>query len=768
MKVQRNKLGARILVLSSLSVLAAATALAQGPRDEGDVWVSEPVEPVLSEKTLLDLAPMLLGNPVELIQEVNPRRIINPDALTRPVPHFEPRRDPLLDLQLAVAKKADRMFATPDVSFEGQGFSGRYPPDTVGAVGPEHYVQMINAPGGTSVQVYDKSTGAAVLGAPILLSSLAPLDNPCRDMAAGDPIPLFDQLAGRWLLTEFVKEFLDESLCVYVSSGTDPTTSTWMLYQFPFFEIPDYPKYAVWPDAYYVGVNAKTDSGELAVYALDRVNMLAGAKASLLLLERSASLLPGFGFQILVPVDLDGATPPPAGSPGIFIRHRDDEVHDPSPTAGSDELEIFEFRADFTTPANSTFTGPFKIPVAEFESELCGLTNQECFAQPITDQKLDPLREPVMHRPVYRNFGAHQTIAGNFVTDVDGGDADRGGIRWFELRRAAGTASGGWSLFQEGTVSAADGLSRWMGSIAMDQAGNMALGYSSSGPGDDQFPSIRYTGRQAGDATGTMPQVETAIVLGGDSQEASRWGDYSAMTVDPVDDCTFWYTNEYVPAGNRNRWATRIAKFSFSSCAGPVSLLTVSKTGVGSGTVTSTPAGIDCGNDCSQSYSAATVVSLQATPAVGSAFAGWSDACTGAGACILTMTSDKSVTAAFEPAGDTCDGIICLHGNRFQVDVEWRDFQGQTGLAQAVPEVRSDTSGVLYFFSDNNWEMLIKVLDGCRHNRHYWVFAAASTNVGYTLTVTDTENEGEVRKYVNPVGRASSAITDTSAFATCP
>ncbi len=552
------------LIAGAISLLVAGAVIAQGASEDAAVWVSGPVEPVFIDKTLQDLPPRQPWLPGDPTREVNPRQVTNPDALTRPVPVCEAQPDPLLPLQAAALMSVDRTFTSLQVNVEGQGFTGVWPPDTVGAVGTTHYVQMINSPDGSSVQVYDKTTGATVLAA-YALDSLAPAGDVCSTGGAGDPIPLFDQLADRWLLTEFVDHSVGNHLCVYVSSGADPTTSTWMLYRFDTPSFPDYPKYAVWPDAYYVGAN-ETDASGLAVYALDRDQMLAGAPASLI--RRTVTLLPGFSFQILAPVDLDGAVPPPAGSPGIFIRHRDDEAHDVSPIPGSDKLELYELSADFTTPANSVLTGPIEIAVAEFESELCGLTSFFCFPQPGTTQLLDPLREPVMHRPVYRNFGTHQALVGNFVTDVDGGAADRGGIRWFELRRAAGATTGGWSLFQEGTVSAADGLSRWMGSIAMDQQGNMALGYSTSGPAAGQFPSIRYSGRQSGDPAGTMPEGETEIVAGGDFQiDSVRWGDYSAMTVDPTDDCTFWYTNEYIRADNLHFWSTRIASFSFSSCA---------------------------------------------------------------------------------------------------------------------------------------------------------------------------------------------------------
>jgi hypothetical protein len=550
-------------LISLIFVTISLVSMSAWAQSHDDVWVSEPAIPVDINKTLLDLPPARAWQAGDPIQPTNPRKITNPDALTRPIPDFVPQRDPLVDLQILTTRSPIRAFNTPDVNVAGQPHNGFFPPDTIGAIGPTHYIQMINNVEGASVQVYDKNTGATV-GAPISLRPLAPDADPCRTSTKGDPVPMFDQFANRWVLTEFVDGKVGNHLCVYISNTADPTTSTWKFYRFDTPLFPDYPKYAVWPDAYYIGSN---ETGITAVYAVDRAAMLAGNPATMI--RRTTDILPAFSFQVMAPVDVDGPTPPPPGSPGIFVRHRDDEVHDQQGTPGSDKLEIWEFRADFNTPSNSTFNGPTNILVSEFESELCGLTSFECFPQPGVDKLLDPLREPVMNRPVYRNFGTHQTIVGNFTTDVDGGEANRGGVRWFELRRSAGMTSGGWGLHQEGTVSANDGLSRWMGSLAMDKSGNIALGYSTSGPGEGQYPSLVYTGRQSSDPSGTMPQAESVIIAGGDSQTLdTRWGDYSAMTVDPVDDCTFWFTSMYVPTDSQGSWETRVARFKFDSCGG--------------------------------------------------------------------------------------------------------------------------------------------------------------------------------------------------------
>src|SRR5438128_3129291 len=246
--------------------------------------------------------------------------------------------------------------------------------------------------------------------------------------------------------------------------------------------IPDYPKYAVWPDGYYV----TTGESVPAVYVLERARMLAGLSAGML--RFTAPPLDGFSFQALTPADIDGSTSPPAGTPAVFIRHRDDELHDPgSADPMHDFLDLFALHADLATPPNSTFTQLASVPVAEFDSALCPLApDASCLVEPARGIPLDAIREVVMWRAQYRNFGAYQTLVGNFVVDVDG--TDHGGIRWFELRR---TELGAWSLFQEGTW-APDGANRWLGSIAMDRSGNLALGYRITSA--TVFPGIGYTG----------------------------------------------------------------------------------------------------------------------------------------------------------------------------------------------------------------------------------------------------------------------------------
>jgi S-layer family protein len=211
------------------------------------------------------------------------------------------------------------------------------------------------------------------------------------------------------------------------------------------------------------------------------------------------------------------------------------------------------------TPASSTLTLLPAIPITSFNYTVCGYFVLDCIAQPSPGEKVDAVSEWPMFRFTYRNLRDHEALVGNFTVDVSG--TGHAGIRWFELRKVA---AGNWTLFQEGT-QAPDLASRWMGSVAMDANGNIALGFSIAGSALN--PSLRYATRLAGDAPGTLDAEET-LALGGGVQTdgVNRWGDYSAMSVDPSDDCTFWYTGEYYSVTSARGWRTRIGAFKIPSC----------------------------------------------------------------------------------------------------------------------------------------------------------------------------------------------------------
>ncbi len=533
----------------------------------GAVWVSEPVAPDFVHVALGDQPPVAPWQPGDPIREI-PRQFYGPSSRPMPVPaNPVSALDALAQLQARVgAMRAPSAFNTPLVNVPGLGNTGVSPPDPAGDIGTTHYLQSINGSGGGVYRIFDK-TGTAVSGT--LSMEVLAAGGACAN-GLGDPIVLFDELANRWLLTEFSSN-AGRSLCIYISQFADPAIAqTWTRYVVQAPQFPDYPKYGVWPDAYYVGTNEGATGAE--IYALDRTRMLAGQTIST---QRFvAPELPGFGFQVLQPIDLDGVVLPPIGAPGVFVRHRDDEVHDAgSNNPNADRLELFELDIDWTTPANSVLAGPIAVPISEFSSDINGLSSFNAFAQP-SGQKLDPLREQVMFRPAYRSYASFEQIVGNLTTDIDG--ADTGGVRWFELRRTGGTTQP-WQLYQEGTVALGDFVDRWMGAIAVDQNGNLGLAYSAvrdsthPAPNNTGVPAgLRFIGRLDGDPVDVMTTGESSLVAGTGSQSGERWGDYHAMNVDPADGCTFWFTGEYV---NSSSWTTRVAGTRHARCGSPQFML---------------------------------------------------------------------------------------------------------------------------------------------------------------------------------------------------
>jgi Bacterial pre-peptidase C-terminal domain len=428
----------------------------------------------------------------------------------------------------------------------GQGFTGpagtftvnSAPPDTNAAVGPNHIVETVN----TDLAVFDKA-GTPIFG-PVPINTLwSGFGGGCQTSNDGDPIVSYDRIADRWVISQFQVTTQPFQQCVAVSKTPDPTGG-YNRYAFSYSDgFPDYPKMGVWPDAYYITYNLFNTAGTAflgtKVCAFDRAKMLTGAAATQQCFNTSSS------FGGLLPGDLDGSMLPPAGAPNPMV----------ALGTTSTSLATWKFHVDWTTPANTTFTGPATITVPSYTEACNGGT---CIPQS-GGGSLDSLADRLMYRLAYRNFvDGHQALVVNH--SVTAGTSV--GVRWYELRL---DAANNLSLFQAGTY-APDAAFRWMGSIAMDQSGNMGLGFSTSS--SSLKPSIRYTGRLAGDAAGTMTQGEGTVITGAGAQGStlSRWGDYASMSIDPVDDCTFWFATEYIPANGTFNWRTRIASFKFPGC----------------------------------------------------------------------------------------------------------------------------------------------------------------------------------------------------------
>ena len=433
----------------------------------------------------------------------------------------------------------------------GQGFTGpngsftvnSAPPDVSGAVGATQYVQVVNS----GFAVFDKATKFATYG-PVPTNTLwstftgSPGADACRLDNDGDATVVYDKIAGRWVISQFAVTASPYYECVAVSTTSD-AKGGYNLYAFPYGTVfPDYPKMGVWPDAYYTTFNMFTSTFQGAkLCAYDRPAMLAGTTATQVCYQLSTS------YGGVLPADVDSSTSPPAGSPNYLLNF----------TAG--QLNLWKFHVNFVTPSSSTLTGPSAIPVASFATACGGGT---CVPQFGVRQQLDSLADRLMYRLAYRNFGDHEALVVTHSVKVGTSRKDPyTGVRWYEIRNPGGTPT----VYQQQTF-APDNTYRWMGSAAMDKQGNLAVGYSASSSAI--YPGIRYAGRLVTDPLNTL-EAEQVIVNGTGAQSGSnlaRWGDYSTLTIDPADQCTFWYSTEFLQTTGAFNWSTEIASFKFPGC----------------------------------------------------------------------------------------------------------------------------------------------------------------------------------------------------------
>ena len=441
----------------------------------------------------------------------------------------------------------------PILNFEGVDFPGVVcncaPPDTNGAVGLTQYVQDVNE----AYQVFNKFTGASVLGPVAIHNIWVGFGGVCQN-GSGDPVVLYDKLADRWLISQFaVAGSVPNHQCIAISTTRDATGS---YYRYDFSLIPfgsnfyDYPKLGTWPDAYYMAMNVFNSSGTAYLgtepFAFDRTKMLCGLPATVI--SPGVVGTPANNEDPLMPSDIDGPVLPPPGAPNSFVEFPDITGNN----LNSYRTWHFSVGVPFGTGMTFTqFAGPAAAPFAF----LC--PTGPCVPQLPPQTNLDGLADRLMFRFAYRNFGTPSAPNESVVANYSVNSGGVAGVRWFELKNVT---NGPVTVNQESTYQP-DTTWRWMGSVAMDHSGDLAVGFSASSPTIN--PQLRYAGRLSTDPPSTLAQGEAHLFDGTGSQSgtSSRWGDYSDMTVDPVDDTTMWYTNEYYATNSSFNWRTRIGTF---------------------------------------------------------------------------------------------------------------------------------------------------------------------------------------------------------------
>jgi subtilisin-like proprotein convertase family protein len=472
-------------------------------------------------------------------------------------------------------------------------------------------VQSVNS----TFRVWNK-TGTPLIATTPLHTLFAGLGTPCGTSDDGDPIVNYDQLADRWLISEFCIPSGDPNVGpfyqIFAVSKTGDPTGAYYLYRFlsPGTNVfPDYPHVGVWPDAYYMTTNQFTpaDFVGTGAYAFNRNKMLVGdPTANFVYFNKGDGCPADCTFSGMQPSDLDGFALPPAGAPNAFAMFDANE----SGGAHSDSLIIYDFHVDFATPANSTFTQRTGSPLAVAAFDPTAATN---IPQP-GGTPLDPITDRLMFRLSYRNLGTKETLTVNHTVNASGNATFRAGGRVYQLSKA--TPAAAFVIDEQTTWAPADTENRWMGSAAQNYLGDIAYGFSVSSA--TVFPSVRYAAHLATDAPGSgLAQGEQTLIAGTSAQTSAsgRWGDYSDLSIDPNDDCTFWYTQEYMGGGTT--WKTRIGAFNVRATP-----CTISPRGSIQGTITNCQTSLPIANaqvTISGGYSRATnasgVYSATVTPA---------------------------------------------------------------------------------------------------------------------------------------------------------
>ena len=509
----------KYLLLFTLLFFVATVSMAQNSKEKTKatfVSVSSTMKVVPSIASQIANGTFIPA--VDIKKEYNPKRMDGNKAV--PGKGLPIGNDPLL---MDEALKTKNPSKTPIVSWDA-GSGNSTPTDPTAAVGPNHLVNAWNS----SFRIWDKEGNS--------LTNAASLSTIWPGETSGDPIVLYDKFADRFLITQLTFS----SVLIAISQGPDPINDDWYTYEFPMASLPDYPKYSVWSDGYYLTSNIFSGSAGTSnvVFAIERDQVIAGA-ATVQIIGFPLTDITTSGFFSPLGFNCNGAELPPlGGAPIVYMQ--DDSWSGVS----TDHLKVWTIDVDWVTPTNSTISDPQILDTEVFD----GLFDGGSFSnlpQP-AGSDIDALQATIMNLVQYRRFPDHNAAVLNFVVDLDNND-DHAGIRWFELRQD--NDGDDWYIYQEGTHEQPDGHSAFSGSIAMDALGNIGLGYSVVS--STQKVSIRYTGRYESDPLGQMTLIEDTIGEGLQNDPSTRYGDYAQMTVDPTDDKTFWHIGEYFKSGTR-------------------------------------------------------------------------------------------------------------------------------------------------------------------------------------------------------------------------
>lgn len=411
----------------------------------------------------------------------------------------------------------------PDLVFDAYN-SGSQPTDPDMAIGPNHVFVTFN----TGFRIFDKE------GNP-LTGQIAPNPTIFPNGGCCDLTVSYDSAADRWVLS-----FLGGGAQIAVSDGPDPINDGWFNYNIP--QINDYQKLSVWSDGYYMTDNTGSNN---KVWALERDAMLAGDPAAQIL----GFNLPGIatsGFYSPQALNVTNDDMPAAGN-ATFIYLQDDAWNG----VANDHVKLWNLDVDWVTPANSVMSAPVELTTTPFISVFDGGSFSN-LTQPNNGVDIDALQATIMNQAQFRKFATHNSAVFNFVIDTDATSGELAGVRWYELRQDGDGQP--WTIHQEGTYTSTDGKHAWHASLMMDSSGNIGMGYSGmAGPTTPNPTDFRvssyYTGRFAGDPLGTMTFDEELIAAGDANIPGLRYGDYNKIDIDPNDDKTFWFINEYMNSG---------------------------------------------------------------------------------------------------------------------------------------------------------------------------------------------------------------------------